>query len=142
MNPALKNGILIVVLLLVVGLAFYFYSRNTGEEALPTSDEYATHWMDEETEERFSLSPAELRKWQTTPGKLRAPDDSAGGGVMAMGPTQMVFKNDSTGKYSIVRATIHGPTGKWYIERDSRGRDVPIPKWLIDYETQAAQGGG
>lgn len=76
-----------------------------GEEEL-FDTEHAAPWICTETGEIFMLTPGQFEQWRVTPGKQRPHGDWT--------PRVVVFRNDETGRYTIVRARRSPFNGELY----------------------------
>jgi hypothetical protein len=119
MSPALKNGILIAIVAVILIAAGFTYKKKSADTGYSDDPNLATHWMCDETGEQFSLTPAKYQEWFTAPDRLRNDPNYPQG--------LLVFKNEKTGRYTIVRAEIDPVTKEWYIKTNSKGEPVPLP---------------
>ncbi|MBU0638312.1 MAG: hypothetical protein KKB50_05560 [Planctomycetes bacterium] len=113
----MKNGLLLVMLIVVVGVAGWFFTRAKKGTALPTKG-FETHWMCEKCHRDFKLTPAEYQEWLDSKDKLRRDPNF---------PARVVvFWCPDCKAYSVVRAQLDPTTDKLVIERDSSGNFVPL----------------
>ncbi len=117
MSPALKNGLLLAALVLILILAGWFFTRGDKEATLPKTG-YETEWMCDKCGKQFSLSPAQFDEWFKSPDKIRR-DPNMG--------KQIVFWCPDCQAFSVVRAEIDPKTKKWYITLDSQGMPRELP---------------
>jgi hypothetical protein len=126
MSAPVKNGLLLVALVAIVGAAGFFFSRGDKEKSYP-ADGPKTLWMCDKCNHEFLLSPAEYKDWYDSQDKRRRDPNYPGG-------TTVFFCPDCQ-KFSVVRA-MRSPSGKIYITKDSEGKSVDNPE--IDKEIEAA----
>ncbi|MBP7748302.1 MAG: hypothetical protein KA383_19475 [Phycisphaerae bacterium] len=112
MSPAVKNGILLAVLLVVLGGAAFFFTRKDKETSYPTTG-YETTWMCEKCGKHFELSPAQYKDWVDSKDKMRRDSNYP--------PRLTVFWCDNCQAYSVVRAVVNKATGEWELTADSQG---------------------
>jgi hypothetical protein len=112
MSPAVKNGVLLAVLIVAVGAAGLMFSRSNKANQYPT-DGPKTRWMCDTCGKQITLNPAEYKDWYDSKDKRRRDPN--------FGP-ESVFWCDQCKKFSVVRAFVQG--GKWVFSVDSQGNPV------------------
>lgn len=115
MSPAVKNGIMLAALVVVLAAAGFFYSRGKKETIYPSTG-YETQWMCDKCSKHYELTPAQYKDWLDSKDKLRR-DPNYPRNVI-------VFWCSDCSAFSVVRATVDKQTGQWSIPRDSAGNLV------------------
>ncbi len=116
MSPAVKNVLLLVAVVVVLGVAWFLFSRSAKESAYPTGSGY-TEWMCDTCKKHVKLSAAELQDWMFDRKKREVgrPDQ------------QVVFWCSDCQKFSVVSAEVDPTTGEWYFTTDSKGQHHEPP---------------
>ncbi len=115
MSPAVKNGILLGALVIIVIAAGFFFTRAKKEGDFPT-DTGLTHWICEKCRNHIELSPAKYQDWFKDPARRRTDPNFT---------TKMpVFWCESCQAFTVVRADKDRKTGEWINRLDSSGRPV------------------
>ena len=128
MSPAVKNVVLLVVIVAVLVVAGMFMFRGGKERSYPDDPASITHWMDFETGELFHLTAAELEDWRGDPNKRRSVKES--------GSRQMVFFNPATNDYTICGAKKDKKTGEWFCPMGPDGTAYAAPSRSEDMEDE------
>ena len=116
MSPAVKNVLLLgVVVVVLIGAAFMFRSR-TKDRSYPDDPKLRTQWICEKCSKHFELTPAVSHDWETSKDKIRR-DPNYPASVI-------VFWCPDCSTFSVVRARVNKGTGEWTFTRDSLGNPV------------------
>ncbi len=124
MSPAVKNGILLVVLLGVVITAGYFFTKGSPDETLPDDDASATTWICVNDSHIEKLTAKGVEEWMKTK-------------MERSGRRMMVFMCPECNEYSIVRAQWCEEDDKFIPKTDLEGNSLLCPS-----HEAAMQGGG
>jgi hypothetical protein len=121
MSSAMKNGLMLVGLVAVLGLAAWFFSRGRKETTYPDDPSTNTEWMCGKCGKRVALSAAQVDDWMHSKDKV------------ARGPnvTTIMFLCSDCKDFTVVRARVDPNTREWYIPGglgDKRGAKAPDPK--------------
>ena len=114
MSPAVRNGVLMGVVVVVIVIAGYRFSRGAKESALPRDTGF-TNWMCDTCGDRVRLSIAELDEWMFDTKKRE------------VGRPDVVFWCSKCQKFSVVSADVDPTTGEWYFTVDSKGQHHDPP---------------
>jgi hypothetical protein len=116
MSPALKNGILLVVLIGALGTAVYMFARGSKESKVDDTQQSQTKWICTKCSKLYSLSAADLEAWRKDP---QHSDPKLPG----------VYKCETCGTFTLVRATKCPQHKEWYPIRDvDTGVTLGCPK--------------
>ncbi len=120
MSSAMKNVLLLVLLLGVAGLAGWFFVRGDPEKKLPDTAESATQWICVQCKKKIDLTARQFEEWRKSPDKIRRdPNYDA---------SQVVFWCDDCKKFSVVRAFFCREHNLWYWTKDPEGRTGSCPE--------------
>ncbi len=119
MSPAVRNGLLLLVLVVVIGLAGFFLYRGGAGSSAPSSVESQTHWIDVKTGKVWHLSAREREAWDKEPNKRRRDPK--------YDVHQIVYFNSETNAYTICGAEKDAVTGEWYALSDPEGNELLPP---------------
>ena len=118
MSPTLRNGLLLVLLIAILGAAGWLFTRGKKETVLPKTG-WETHWMCEKCHRHFDLSPQQSREWMESKDKIRRDPNFPA--------SLIVFWCPDCKAYSVVRAQIDPANDEWIIQRDSSGNFIAPP---------------
>ena len=117
MSPAVKNGMLLVVLLAVVGVAFYFFSSGDSERGYDDTDESKTTWVCVKTGYVVELTSRQVNEWQESSDKV----------LRGTGGKQTIFWCPETQDYTLVRAQWCKDDNKYFPKKDLDGNSLNCP---------------
>jgi len=120
MSPGLKNGILVVVLILIVAGAAWFFAKGDEERDLPDTDASVTTWKCFKCGKDIKLTAKQLDEWSHNPDKVRFdPDKSA---------KQMVFKCPDCQTFDVVRSKFDKICKVYFcfVDPDGRMQEPPM----------------
>jgi hypothetical protein len=113
MSPAVKNGLMLVVLVGALALAGFFFNRSNKESVYPDDKSMATQWICAKCQKHYGLTPAQYKEWIDSKDKVRRDPNFPG--------KLVVFWCDDCQAFSVVRAAIDRKTMTWYPAHDSAG---------------------
>jgi hypothetical protein len=118
MSPALKNGLLLALVVVVLGGGWFVYSKRTKPD--DTSDPgTVTHWMCDKCGKHIDLTFKLYDEWRNSTDKIRRDPKYKG--------RQVVFLCPDCKTYTVVGANVDPATSKWSIAIDSEGKPVAQP---------------
>jgi hypothetical protein len=119
MSPAVKNVLLLVALLAILGATGFLFTRGNKESLLPDDPKQASQWMCDTCKEHVSLTPAKFDEWSKSADKVRRDPNYPG--------RPIVFLCPKCSKFTVVRADVE-EDGTWTIAVDSKGKPVSNPQ--------------
>lgn len=114
MSVGAKNAVIGVVIVLVLGLAVYQFTRPSSADK--QLDEYTETWMDEETLKTVELTLEQKHKLIDEHG-IKYPE---------LGSTIECLYNAETGEHTLFRARWSKEKEKWYIPSGSNRKPVGL----------------
>ena len=105
MSSAVKNGLMLVVLVGALALAGVFFTRGNKERTYPDDKSMATQWICAKCQKHYELTPAQYKDWIDSKDKVRRDPNFPG--------RLVVFWCSDCSAFSVVRATIDRKTMNW-----------------------------
>lgn len=105
MSPAVKNGLMLVVLVGALALAGFFFNRSNKESVYPDDKSMATQWICAKCQKHYELTPAQYKEWIDSKDKVRRDPNYPG--------RLVVFWCNDCSAFTVVRATIDRKTMTW-----------------------------
>ncbi len=121
MSPAMKNVLLLTIVLVALGGALWWTLHKRAEEVIPDDPNVNTKWMCEKCGWHTALTDRQLEDWRQTPGKLRRERTS----VLSK---QMVFLCPTCNTYTVVGALECKVHKNWYCAISSQGQVLDCPQ--------------
>ena len=103
MSPTVKNGLLLVVLLAILGLAGWVFSRGRKETTYPNDPATVTAWMCTKCGKHIELTAAKYHDWADSKDKVQYQNRIA------------VFLCPDCKEFMVRRAFINPQTGEWSV---------------------------
>ena len=113
MSPALKNGLLAGIVIVLAGVAVWRWRASTGVGELDDPNTI-THWMCDKCGKHIDLTYKQYNEWLKSPDKLRHDPNHPG--------RQVVFWCPDCKEFRVVAAFVDKNTGKWLMPNDSNGQ--------------------
>jgi hypothetical protein len=118
MSPAIKNGLLLVVLVAILGLAGWFFTKGRKESIYPDDPNTVTEWMCGKCAKHYPLTAAKYKGWLESKDKVsREP-----------GVTAVTFWCEDCKEFKVVRARVDQETREWYIPGGVGDKRAAAPK--------------
>ena len=119
MSPAVKNGLLIVLILAAVGLAAWQMSRPSDDERAPDTPDTRTAWMCATCGRIERWTARQVEDNLATPGRAQFGDE--------VGARQTRFYCDTCQSFTILRADWCGFHQRYYLTVAPDGRPLGCP---------------
>lgn len=131
MSGGTRNVVLLVVLVVALGFAGWFFYRGDPEGVIPDDPNVLTHWMCEKCGWRADLTERDLDKWSHDRQKRWIdPDDKFN--------TQLVFWCPQCQEFTVVGAMQCPIHNIWHCAISSKGQVLDCP----ECEKEREAGGG
>lgn len=119
MSPAAKNGLLLAIVVVVLGGAWFLYSKRAKPDDV-SDPNTITHWMCEKCGKHIDLTYKQYDEWRNSPDKIRRdPKYSV---------RQIVFLCPDCKTFTVDGATVDPATGKWTIPVNAEGKLIAPPE--------------
>ena len=119
MSPAVKNILMLVVLLGALVGAGFFFTHSKKERTYPDDPSLATQWICTKCSNLVSLTPARYKEWASSKDKIRRDPNYPG--------RLFVFWCDKCNDFTLVRAGKDSKSGEWYPTTDTTGNPNEPP---------------
>jgi hypothetical protein len=127
MSPAVKNVIMLVVLVGVVILAGWFFVKGDPESELSDDmDTSRTDWVCTKCGNHIQLTAADVKDWTESPEKCKKDPDTR----------MYLFWCDQCTDHTVVRGQWCADDNIWYPRCDLQGNPLNCPAWEKDLEEQ------
>lgn len=116
MSPALKNGLMLVVLVAILGLAGWMFTKGRKETTYPNDPNTVTAWMCGKCGKHFELTAAKYKDWADSKDKVQYQKQKA------------VFWCPDCKEFTVLRTWVDGQTGEWTVPGQTKpGAAAPKP---------------
>jgi LPXTG-motif cell wall-anchored protein len=116
MSPALKNGLMLVGLVAILGLAAWFFTKGRKETTYPNDPNTTTAWMCEKCGKHIELTASKYKDWADSKDKSEFKNG------------RQSFLCPDCKEFTVKRAWIDQETGEWSVPGAAAKAKAGVPK--------------
>ena len=116
MSPVLKNGLMLVVLVAILGLAGWFFTKGRKDTTYPNDPSTITAWMCEKCGKHIELTAAKYKDWTDSKDKSQVTNG------------KLSFLCPDCKEFTVKRAWVDQQTGEWSVPGMAAKAGAPAPK--------------
>lgn len=120
MNPAMKNTLMGLLALAMVGVAGWLFFRSSKASEMPDTQETRTEWMCAQCQKMLHLTAKQVDDLRNSKDKVRRGAE--------FDPKHTVFWCDDCKTFTITRALHCNKHDEWYNPRPPSGEGHDCPK--------------